>query len=140
MNALRRYLRRQLDDERGSITPMLVVFVPMLVIIVGLVVDSAGRNQAYDNAQSVAAGASRSAANALASQVVVNGTISLDQGKARQVATDYINAAGMRGSVDVVGDRIVVTVRTEYATKFVSALGITVLPAEATVDAQLITQ
>ena len=46
----------------------------------------------------------------------------------------------MTGTVTVNGDQIIATVHTDYATNFISAIGITTLPAEATATAQLITQ
>ena len=140
MTLLRRWIQRLRSDERGSITPMFVVFVPALVLIVGLVVDGGGKINANDQAQSIASGATRSAANALASQVVTNGALVLDSQLAQQTALDYIAASGMTGTVTVNGDQIIATVHTDYATNFISAIGITTLPAEATATAQLITQ
>jgi Flp pilus assembly protein TadG len=140
MHTIRQLLRKLRDDERGSITPMFVVFVPALVLIIGLVVDGAGKIQANENAQAIAAGASRSAANAVASQIVTNGGVSLDNTRARNAALDYIDAAGMTGIVTVTGTQITVTVETNYSTKFVSIIGITSLPAEATASAEIITQ
>ncbi|PZT98879.1 MAG: hypothetical protein DI630_18270 [Gordonia sp. (in: high G+C Gram-positive bacteria)] len=140
MTIIRRLLRKLRDDERGFITPFFVVFVPALVLIVGLVVDGAGKIQANENAQAIASGASRAAANAVAAQVVSNGGISLDNNRARTAATDYIEASGMTGTVNVVGDRITVSVETSYSTKFVSIIGIASLPAQATATAEIITQ
>jgi len=140
MNTIRRLLARLRDDERGSITPMFVVFVPALVLVIGLVVDGAGKIQANDRAQAIAAGASRSAANAVASQVIINGSLSLDTHGAQTTALDYINVAGATGSVNVTPTRITVTVQTEYTTRFLSILGINSLPAEAVATAELITQ
>lgn len=140
MTTIRRLLRKLRDDERGSITPFFVVFVPALLLIVGLVVDGAGKIQANENAQAIASGASRAAANAVAAQVVSNGGISLDNTRARTAATDYIEASGMTGTVNVAGNRITVSVETSYSTKFVSIIGIATLPAEATATAEIITQ
>ncbi len=140
MKTIRQLLRKLRDDERGSITPFFVVLVPALVLIIGLVVDGAGKIQANENAQAIASGASRAAANAVASQVVVNGGISLDNNRAQIAATDYIEASGMTGTVSVVGDRISVSVETSYTTKFVSIIGIATLPAEASATAEIITQ
>jgi Flp pilus assembly protein TadG len=140
VTTIRQLLRKLRDDERGSITPFFVVFVPALVLIVGLVVDGAGKIQANENAQAIASGASRAAANAVAAQVVSNGGISLDNNRARTAATDYIEASGMTGTVNVVGNRITVSVETSYSTKFVSIIGIATLPAEATATAEIITQ
>ena len=140
MTTFRRLLRKIRDEERGSITPFFVVFVPALVLIVGLVVDGAGKIQANENAQAIASGASRAAANAVAAQVVSNGGISLDNNRARTAAADYIEASGMTGTVNVAGDRITVSVETSYSTKFVSIIGIASLPAQATATAEIITQ
>ncbi|MGC5173036.1 TadE/TadG family type IV pilus assembly protein [Microbacterium sp. DT81.1] len=140
MHVIRQLLRKLRDDERGSITPFFVVLVPALVLIIGLVVDGAGKIQANENAQAIASGASRAAANAVASQVVVNGGISLDNNRAQIAATDYIEASGMTGTVSVVGNRISVSVETSYTTKFVSIIGIATLPAEASATAEIITQ
>lgn len=140
MNTIRQLLRKLRDDERGSITPFFVVIVPALVLIIGLVVDGAGKIQANENAQAIASGASRAAANAVAAQIVSNGGISLDNNRARIAATDYIEASGMTGTVSVIGDRISVSVETSYTTKFVSIIGITSLPAEASATAEIITQ
>jgi Flp pilus assembly protein TadG len=140
VTTIRQLLRKLRDDERGSITPFFVVFVPALVLIVGLVVDGAGKIQANENAQAIASGASRAAANAVAAQVVSNGGISLDNTRAQIAATDYIEASGMTGTVNVVGNRITVSVETSYSTKFVSIIGIATLPAEATATAEIITQ
>ena len=140
MNIIRQLLRKLCDDERGSITPFFVVLVPALVLIIGLVVDGAGKIQANENAQAIASGASRVAANAVAAQVVANGGLSLDNNRAQIAASDYIEASGMTGTVSVVGNRISVSVETSYATKFVSIIGITTLPAEASATAEIITQ
>lgn len=140
MTFIRQILRKLRDDERGSITPFFVVMVPSLILTVGLVVDGGGKIQANENAQAVASGASRAAANAVASQVVTNGGISIDNNRARTAASDYIAAAGMTGTVTLAGDRITVSVETSYVTKFVSIIGVNTLPAEATATAQIITQ
>lgn len=140
MRTIRRILAKLRTDERGSITPMFVVFVPTLVLVIGLVVDGAGKIQANENAQTIASGASRAAANSVASQVIVNGGLSLDNHRAQIAARDYIEAAGMTGTVTVTGNEIHVTVETTYATKFISIVGITALPAEASATAEIITQ
>ncbi|MFB3980267.1 pilus assembly protein TadG-related protein [Microbacterium proteolyticum] len=140
MTTIRQLVRKLRDEERGSITPFFVVFVPALILIVGLVVDGAGKIQANENAQAIASGASRAAANAVAAQVVSNGGVSLDNTRASIAANDYIAASGMTGTVSVAGGRITVNVETSYSTKFVSIIGINTLPAEATATAEIITQ
>lgn len=140
MRTIRRVLAKLRNDEQGSITPLFVVFVPALILVIGLVVDGAGKIQANENAQAIASGASRAAANAVASEVIVNGGLSLDNHRAQIAARDYIEAAGMTGGVTVTGNEIQVTVETTYATKFISIVGVTTLPAEASATAEIITQ
>ncbi|KDA06948.1 hypothetical protein DC31_00195 [Microbacterium sp. CH12i] len=140
MNTIRRIIHKLHNDEHGSITPMFVVFVPVLVLVIGLVVDGAGKIQANENAQAIASGASRAAANAVASEVIANGGISLDNHRARIAAIDYIETSGMTGAVTVTGNEIRVTVKTSYDTKFISIVGVTRLPAEASATAEIITQ
>ena len=140
MRTIRRFLSKLRNDERGSITPMFVVFVPALVLVIGLVVDGAGKIQANENAQAIASGASRAAANAVASEIITNGGISLDNHRAQLAAIDYIETAGMTGTVTVTGNEIRVTVKTSYETKFISIVGVNSLPAEANATAEIITQ
>jgi Flp pilus assembly protein TadG len=140
MRAIRRFVRRFRRDENGSITPAFLIMVPILVILVGLVVDGAGKIQGNDNAAAIAAGASRAAANSIAAGVITDGGISLDLTRAQTTALDYINAAGMTGTVTVGADLITVHVDTVYDTHFLSIIGIESLPASATATAQIITQ
>ncbi len=86
MITIRRLLRKLRDDERGSITPFFVVFVPALVLIVGLVVDGAGKVQANQQAYSTADGAARAAANAVSGQAIIDGTTAIDSNRARNAA------------------------------------------------------
>lgn len=140
MNRIRTWIRHFRRDERGFVSPFLIVVVPSLILIVGIVVDGSGKIQAHDAAQNVATSASRAAANALATQAITNGGLQIDESKAAQVAMDYIYAAGMTGTASVNGDTITVHVETNYATKFVSIIGIDSLPASADATAQLLTE
>lgn len=140
MRSIRNLIRRFRRDEDGSMTPAFLIMVPLFVILVGLVVDGAGKIQANDNTTAIASGASRAAANAVAAGVITDGGVNLDLNRARTTALDYIAAAGMTGTVTVNADEITVSVQTVYDTHFLSIIGVETLPASATATAQLITQ
>lgn len=140
MRSIRNLIRRFRRDEDGSMTPAFLIMVPLFVILVGLVVDGAGKIQANDNTTAIASGASRAAANAVAAGVITDGGVNLDLNRARTTALDYIAAAGMTGTVTVNANEITVSVQTVYDTHFLSIIGVETLPASATATAQLITQ
>ena len=140
MRSIRNLIHRFRRDEDGSMTPAFLIMVPLFVILVGLVVDGAGKIQANDNTTAIASGASRAAANAVAAGVITDGGVNLDLNRARTTALDYIAAAGMTGTVTVNANEITVSVETVYDTHFLSIIGVETLPASATATAQLITQ
>lgn len=131
-------LRRRLAGERGSSNLFLVLTVVTLVVIVGLVVDGAGKVQASAGAQHVAASAARAAISSLAGDTVGGRPIAIDAAAAEQAAIDAVSAAGMSGTATVSGDVITVTASTSYSTLFVSLIGIESLPATGEARAQLI--
>jgi len=138
MNRLRR-LRTGALDERGSLSPVVVLVVPALVVIVGLVVDSAGKYQTAEHAQQVASSAARAAANSLSGEAVRIGDAFIDTSVAQATAQSYVNASGMTGSVTIAGQVVTVEVETTYATKFLSLIGVNTLPADGAASAQLLT-
>lgn len=142
MTKLKQLLKRLHDDEQGSgtLSSMFIAIVLSLVVIIGLVVDGAGKYQTAAQAQQIAASAARAATNAISGDTVIVGALSLDAEKASQAATAYINAAGMTGTVTVAGTVVTVEVSTSYTTRFLSLIGVTSLPASAEASAELITQ
>ncbi|ODU06735.1 MAG: hypothetical protein ABS81_03720 [Pseudonocardia sp. SCN 72-86] len=137
---LHRTIARLHSDERGSISVIVIGCVVFLVLIVGLVVDSSGKYQASQDAQMTAASAARAGTNALAGQAVVDGTLQLNGSAAQVAAQNYLTAAGLEGTVSVVGDTITVSVEDTYTTRFLSIIGINSLPVGATSSARIITQ
>lgn len=137
---LRRTIARLHSDERGSISVIVIGCVVFLVLVVGLVVDSSGKYQASQNAQMTAASAARAGTNAIAGQAVVDGTLQLNGSAAQVAAQNYLTAAGLEGTVSVVGDTITVSVEDTYTTRFLSIIGINSLPVGATSSARIITQ
>lgn len=124
--------------ERGSAQVFLVLTVVALVLVVGLVVDGAGKVSAATEAQSVAASAARAATNAVSGETLQGGALGIDAGRAEAAALDYVAAAGMTGTASVSGATITVTTESAYATRFVSLIGITSLTVDGRASASLI--
>lgn len=131
-------LRTPLASERGSSQIFMILTVVALIVVVGLVVDGAGKVQAATSAQHVAASAARAATSAIAADVVESGTVSVDPALAEIAALDHIARSGMTGTVSVMGDAITVTTSTSHSTVFLSLIGITSLPASGEATALLI--
>lgn len=129
-------LRRQ--PERGSVQLFLILTVVTLVVVVGLVVDGGGKVQLATDAQHVASSAARAATNAISAETVAGHALSIDALLATQVAEDYIENAGMTGTVSVDGATITVTTEAVYGTRFVSLIGIRALSVTGTATASLI--
>ncbi len=130
-------LREIRDDETGNITLPLIVLVVAFILFIGLVVDGAGKIQSGDQANQIAAGAARSAVNALTGDAVLSGTVGIDSIKAQNVAQAYINTAGATGTVSVTGNSVNVTVSVDYDTIFLSIIGINTLTGRASASAAL---
>jgi Flp pilus assembly protein TadG len=110
-------------DERGAVTAFVACFAVALIAVFGLVVDGglilASRRQAFNAADAAA----RAGAQAVDESALRAGRpLALDAADARRRANDYLVALGLDGGVDVVGDRITVTVTKE---RQLSVLGFT---------------
>jgi uncharacterized membrane protein len=101
-------------DERGAVTAFVACFTVALIAVFGLVVDGglilASRRQAFNAADAAA----RVGAQAVDESALRSGQpLALDAADARRRANEYLTAAGLDGVIDIVGDRITVTVTTE---------------------------
>ena len=135
MNTMVQRLRAKFRDDKGVATIYFVIMTVAFLAIVGLVVDGAGKVQANQQAYTTAASAARAAANAVSGQAISDGTTAIDSSRAVSAANGYL-AAGVGGSVAVSGDRITVTVDTDYSATFLPVP----FPVQATATAELITQ
>lgn len=141
MNAIRARIKQLRENrEQGSLSVLFLALVVVLVVLVGLVVDSSGKYQTSQEAYMTASSAARAGTNAIGGQAVIDGSLALDTNKARITAQNYLTAAGVTGTVTVIGDTITVTVEDTYTTKFLSLIAINSLPVGATASAQIITQ
>lgn len=136
MKTMIQRLQAKFRDDKGVATIYFVIMTVGFLLIVGLVVDGAGKVQANQQAYSTAAGASRAAANAVSGAAIIDGTTAIDTNRAVTAANGYLSAAGVGGNVSVAGDRITVTVLTDYSPVFIPIA----FPVEATATAELITQ
>lgn len=139
MKKLRR-LRDRVRDERGSLSAYVLVTVVILIVVTGLVVDSAGKYQEDAHAQQIASNAARAAVNSISGNTVYVGSLDLNAAQAEGVARNYLAAAGVDGTVTVAGQIVSVDVKTTYRTKFLSLIGANTLPGKGSASAALITQ
>ena len=102
-------------NERGSVTLLLVLVMPALMIgMVGLVFDGGpvitARRQALNEAEQAA----RAGAQGVAVEEVRDGgPQELDPTRAQAAARAYLDALGRDGDIEVDGDRVRVTVRIQ---------------------------
>jgi hypothetical protein len=137
------FFRRRLATlrgDRGSASISFLLVSVTLIVVIGLVVDGAGKTQANERAGFVAASAARTATNSIGGDTVRVGALTLDSVKAVATGEAYVAAAGMAGTVSVAGEVVSVTVTTSYSTRFLSLIGITQLPGSGEASARLITQ
>lgn len=113
-------------DERGSVSAWMALASFAMITVVGLAVDLGGQVHAQQRAHDVAAQAARTGAQEVLAAPAVQGRYArIDTAAARQSAQAYLSAAGVRGTVTVQGgNRILVTTRDTYPTKFLGIIGI----------------
>lgn len=95
---------RDHHPDRGSVSVLVAVLLPALLLVLALVVDGADRMRALARADAVAAEAARAALTALDTRTP---QITLDTATARSAAQDALAASGHRGEVAFDGDRTV---------------------------------
>ena len=140
MKAIRDRFRQIRGSEKGAVAVVFVSIVVVLIVVTGLVVDTAGKYQTAQSAQMLAASAARAGSNAVAADAVVDGGLQLNTSQAVSAAENYLSAAGVSGSATVIGDTITVVVFDSYETRFLTIIGINTLNVSASAAAQLITQ
>lgn len=136
MRRLLAKLRR--SAQRGDSAVTFVLLVPVLILVVGLVVDTAGQIQASEQATSVAQAAARAGANGGADpELPASGVVQISPGQAAISARQYLAAAGLEGSVVVNGRTVTVTAQKNYRTKFLSMF-VSTLTGTGSASAQLL--
>ena len=131
---------RRTRDERGSITIWLAVSSFVMMILVGLAVDLSGQVHAKQRAHNIAAEAARTGGEQVQAAPAIQGQyVAIEAVAARNAAEDYLAAAGVTGTVTVIGgDTITVAVTDTYTPKFLSVIGIGDLTVTSRASARLV--
>jgi Flp pilus assembly protein TadG len=141
MSRPRTTLRRVAHDDTGAVGLMLAVLALGLLAMVGLVVDGAGKARALTRADDVAAAAARAGAQAVDIGDVRAGTSTgVNPARARSAARDYLDAAGMTGSIEVTdsGRTLTVNATAPYSPVFLAAIGVGQMNVTGTATVDLV--
>ena len=127
--------------ERGSASIWAVlVTAGAFTVLLGLVVDGGRLIDSRLESAHVAGQAARVAADSLSAASVRSGRDAVAVQSAITRANDYLNDAGMAGSVQVDGDTVTVTVTGRSRTQILSVVGISSFPIEETATARAINE
>jgi Flp pilus assembly protein TadG len=131
---------RRHADERGSLTVWIALASLVMMVLVGLAVDLGGQVHAQQRAHDLAAQAARTGGEQVQAAPAIQGRYArIDTAAARVAAQDYLDAAGVDGTVSVTGgDTIHVSVTDAYDPRFLPFLGITHLDVSGTASARLV--
>ncbi|KAA5825439.1 hypothetical protein F1721_32905 [Saccharopolyspora hirsuta] len=92
------------SSDAGSVTALVAVLVPCLLLVCALVADGADRLRALARADAIAAETARAALTALDTR---GPTLTLDTSQAGTTAQRYLAATGHTGTVTIEGDATV---------------------------------
>lgn len=127
-------------DERGSISIWVVAASIVMMTLVGLAVDLGGQVHAQQRAHDIAAQAARVGGQQVEPGPAVEGTdVALDAQAARAAAQQYLDAAGVDGTVTITGGTtLTVRVTDVYQPKFLTLIGLDDLTVTGDATARLI--
>jgi hypothetical protein len=125
---------RSRDD--GTVTGYTVVTTLAVLAFAGLVLDGGLAVATKVDAVSVAQSAARAGARELdVAFLRTGGGLRLDPDKAHDAAQQWVDNAGLSGTVIVAGDTVTVTVTTSHGTQLLQLVGIDSIPIGATATA-----
>jgi hypothetical protein len=134
-------VRRRPPRDEGRIALLVIVLTVAVLAMIGLSVDGGGKLRALQRADRLAIEAARAAGQAIAApQAIRGGEKVVDPVAATEAAHNYLDAAGVAGSVAISDDRkqVTVTVTIVYNTVFLGLVGIDTLPATRQASAVLV--
>ncbi len=124
------------SPERGiSLTTLFVVFLPVLLMCAGLVVDGTARAQASRQVAVAASRAARVGTDTAAAERLAGRT---GAEEAQRAAERSLSLSGVEGSARVENGRLVVEARRSVETVFLGIIGVNHLHAAARVSADLV--
>lgn len=113
------------SGDSGSVSLLLVVAVLGLLIAFGLVVDGGQKLRSTQRADDAASEAARAAVLSIQPGSTVRGQRpTVDSAAARQAAQDYLQDAGVQGSVTVSDGRVQVRTSSRFTPGFLSIIGL----------------
>ena len=117
-------------------TVYVVAMMVSLFTVIGLAVDGTQAAQAVSHANAIAAQAARTGGQAINPASAVQGQDVVDPAAAVAAAQSYLDAAGVDGQVQIVGNQVVVDVTISTQTTFLALIGINefTLDGHATAD------
>jgi hypothetical protein len=118
--------RRTTVGEAGRVSVFLAIALAGVLILIGMVDDGGGRLRARQRADNIAAEAARAAGQAINGPTAIQGGKKvLDAAQATRAARAYLTAAGVPGTVTVLGPtRVRVEVVITEPTAMLSLIGI----------------
>jgi len=117
--------RARPHGQDGSVSLLLVVMVVGLLIAVGLVVDGGQKLRSSQRADDAAGEAARAAVLSIEPGTTIRGQRPrVDQAAARRAAEDYLQRAGVSGSVTVGDGRVQVRTTSSFTPSFLSIIGL----------------
>src|SRR6478609_1098830 len=124
--------------DRGSVSIWLAASGLVMIILVGLAVDLAGKVGAQQRAQDVARQAARAGGQQLQAAGAVRGDgVTVDPYAARQAAQTYLAGSGMTGTASVVdGQTVHVTTTATYECTFLGIIGLSSFTVHGTADSR----
>lgn len=126
-------------SESGQVTAFVASFALALFLLAGLVIDGGLALASKRRAVSEADAAARAGAQALAvDEFRASGTTLVDPERAVAAASAHLAATGESGEVDIVGDRVVVTVRISRPMLILGLGGLHNLTVTGTGEARLV--
>lgn len=124
----------RLRDERGYVAVWTVVIGGALMLVGGVVYDSADKANEARRVTLVANEAGRAAAQEVTSDVIVGTGGSVDPSRAAQAARDYLAATGVSGDVSVSGNQVTVTTSQSWSPQIMPVLQPDTLTATSVID------
>ena len=133
----------RVNGDGGRVSVFLAIALTAVVVVIGLAYDGAGRFRTTQRAENLAAEAARAAGQAIVlPQAVLGGAKEVDPDAARVAAEDYLRAAGVSGTVEVVEPErreLRVTVDLDYDTAMLGLIGFQRIPVTGSATAVLVT-
>ncbi len=133
-----RLLGGRARDERGGVTVFVVFLAVALLAVSGLVIDGGYALATKRKAMNHAEQAARVASDKLSQAALRNGSPAVNAAAAHAAAQGYLARVGTRGSVDISGGHVTVTVRDDYDPAVLSIVGVNRIHVSARASAESI--